>query len=127
MALKAYTVGKIDISLQNSTGKGIWDTIYYKDMKMAYQKPLRVKQSIMPSNITLRPGQVYSVTEQDQSQTNLSRLGIFRYINLNVTPIDSLRGADSLNVQIDGAMDIPLESEFEIDVSSKSNSFIVRE
>ena len=124
MALKAYTVGKIDISLQNSTGKGIWDTIYYKDMKMAYQKPLRVKQSIMPSNITLRPGQVYSVTEQDQSQTNLSRLGIFRYINLNVTPIDSLRGADSLNVQIDGAMDIPLESEFEIDVSSKSNSFI---
>ena len=124
MALKAYKVGNINISLLNSTGEGIWDTIYYKNMTMAYQKPLRVKRVIMPTNITLRPGQLYSVTEQDQTQTNLSRLGIFRYINLNVTPIDSLQGSDSLDVQIDGAMDIPLESEFEVDVSSKSNSFI---
>lgn len=123
-ALKAYKVGDINVFLASANGKGNLDSLHYKNMKVTFQKPMHLRKFVLPSNITLQPGEIYSVEKQDQSQTNLSKLNIFRYVNLNVTPIDSLKGSDSLNVAIDAAFDIPLESEFEVDVSSKSNSFI---
>lgn len=69
MALKAYTVGKIDISLQNSTGKGIWDTIYYKRYENGIPETAKSQAIYHAVKYNFTSGQVYSVTEQDQSQT----------------------------------------------------------
>ncbi|MCP9612734.1 BamA/TamA family outer membrane protein [Coprobacter tertius] len=123
-ALNAYKVGNVDVSLSSATGKGQIDSLFYKDLTVVYQKPMHLRKFVLPANITLKPGNIYSVEQQNLTQTNLSKLNIFRYVNLDVTPLDSLKGKDSLDVSIDAAFDVPLESEFEVDVSSKSNSFI---
>lgn len=123
-ALRAYQVGKIQVYLESSTGQGVVDSLYYKGLEVIYQKPLKIRPSVLARNIDLHTGRVYTVASQNRTQTNLNKLGIFRFINLNVTPIDSLRQSDTLNVYLNGAFDVPLESEFEIDVSSKSNNFI---
>lgn len=60
----------------------------------------------------------------NRTQTDLNKLGIFRSVNLGVTPLDSLRGSDTLDVAIDAQFDYPLEAALETDVTSKSNSFI---
>ena len=122
-ALKSYRVGQIDVLLQNVEA-GPWDTLRYDRMTVVYQKPLKIRRRVLARAVDITPGEQYSVDAQNRTQTNLNKLGIFRYVNLNVTPLDSLKGSDSLNVMIDAAFDRPIEAEFEVDVTSKSNSFL---
>ncbi len=121
--LNAYRVGQVTFSLRNAT-PGPWDTMHLRRMEVDYQKPLRIRPRVLMRAIEAEPGDLFTVEAQNKAQTNLNKLGIFRYVNLNVPSVDSLKGADSLNVMIDAALDKPLEAELEVDVSSKSNSFI---
>lgn len=123
VALKIYSVGDIHVSLQNVV-PGAPDTMRFAGLNVAYQRPLKIRPKVLAGSIELEQGKLYTVEAQNKTQANLNKLGIFRYVNLNTTSPDSLKGADSLNVYIDGAFDMQLESEFEVDVSSKSNSFI---
>ena len=123
-ALKAYRVGKINISLPSASGKGEWDTIRQRDMTVAFQKPIHLRKSVLPQNILLHTGQYFSVNQENLTQTKLTRLGIFRSVSVNVTPLDSLKGKDSLDVSIETPFDIPLEASLEANVSSKSNSYL---
>ena len=123
LALKPYRVGRVDITLQ-SLNPGPWDTIDLHGSRVAYQKPLRIRPRVLARCITLTPGETYTIDDQNSTQTNLNKLGIFRYVNLGVTELDSLRGNDSLNVSVGAGFDYPLEAELEVDVSSKSNSFV---
>lgn len=120
---KPYRVGKVTLSLQNVT-PGPWDTILLRRLEVDYQKPLRIRPRVLSRAVGVQPGDLFTVEAQNEAQTNLNKLGIFRYVNLNVPSVDSLAGADSLNITIDAALDKPLEAELEVDVSSKSNSFI---
>lgn len=124
LALKPYTIGEVNIALQNVTPQPLTDTMRYNGITIAYHKPLKIRPRVLTRSLEVSPGETYTVAEQNATLTNLNKLGIFRYVNLNVTPLDSLNGANSLNIAIDAAFDTPLESEFEVDVSSKSNSFI---
>ena len=121
--LKPYRVGQVSLSLRNVT-PGPWDTMRLRRMVVDYQKPLRIRPRVLARAVGIHPGDTFTVEAQNTTQTNLNKLGIFRYVNLNVPPVDSLRGADSLDITIDAALDKPLEAELEVDVSSKSNSFI---
>ena len=65
---------------------------------------------VLSRALTLRPGQLFTVDAQNRTQTDLNKLGIFRSVNLSVTPLDSLRGSDTLDVEIDARFDYPLEA-----------------
>lgn len=123
-ALKPYYVGHIHVNLQRADGGGTPDTIRYPHLTVVYRKPVHLKQWILPRNITFRPGTIYSVATQNTTQSNLGRLGIFRSVAVEVTPLDSLAQRDSLDVTIQAAFDVPLEATIEANVSSKSNSYI---
>ena len=123
-ALKPYYIGDINVRLNRATGGGTPDTIRYPHMTVAYYKPIRLKKWILPRNITFEPGSIYSIETQNTTQSNLSRLGIFRSVSVEVTPIDSLSQKDSLDVTIQATFDVPLEATIEANVSSKSNSYI---
>lgn len=123
-ALKPYYVGDVTVRLNSATGGGTPDTIRYPHMTVAYHKPIRLKKWILPRNITFRPGSIYSLETQNATQSNLGRLGIFRSVAVEVTPIDSLSQKDSLDVTIQATFDVPLEATIEANVSSKSNSYI---
>jgi outer membrane protein assembly factor BamA len=59
----------------------------------------------------------------DRTQSNLSRLGIFSAINIEVTP-DTVSSKKILDVAISCTFDSPLEASVEVNASSKSNSYI---
>ena len=119
-ALKPYYVGDVTVRLNRATGDGTPDTIRYPRMTVAYYKPIRLKKWVLPKNITFKPGEIYSIATQNETQSNLGRLGIFRTVAVEVTPLDSLIRKDSLDVTIQATFDVPLEAN----VSSKSNSYI---
>ena len=122
-ARRPYRIGNITVELTNPEG-GEPDSIRFRGINIHYQRPLKLRPAILTRALTLRPGAPSRVDEMERTLTNLNKLGVFRYVNLNVTPLDSLRGADSLDLLIAGAFDQPLNAQFEADFSSKSNSFI---
>lgn len=122
-ALQPYKIGRINMSFTNPTG-GEPDSMYYDGIKIDYQKPLRIRPKILRKSITIRPGGSSSISGINTTLFNMTKLGIFRYVNLNVTPLDSLKPGDSIDMNIAAAFDMPLEADLEINMASKSNSFI---
>ncbi len=123
-ALKSYRVGRVSVELHRADGTGTLDSLLYPNMKVRYHKPIKLRKQLLPENITLTPGDLYSVQAQNRVQNNLGRLGIFRSIAIEVSPLDSLQQNDSLNVAIQATFDTPLEAVIEANVSSKSNSYL---
>ncbi len=123
-ALKSYRVGRVTVELLRPDGTGTPDSLLYPNMKVYYYKPIKLRQELLPENITLAPGDIYSVDAQNAVQNKLGRLGIFRSIAIDVAPLDSLQQNDSLDVSIQATFDSPLEAVIEANVSSKSNSYI---
>ena len=123
-ALKPYHVGRVTVQLHRATGGGTPDTIRYPHMTVAYYKPMHLKPWVLPRNIAFKPGSIYAIDTQNATQSNLGRLGIFRSVAVEVTPLDSLSQQDLLDVTIQATFDVPLEATIEANVSSKSNSYI---
>lgn len=122
-ALKPYRVGDVTVRLRNLR-PGPVDTLRLRNATVFAQQPLKIRPRLLARTLTLRPGELFTVEAQNRTQTELNKLGIFRSVSLSVTPLDSLRGGDSLDVAIDAQFDYPLEVALETDVTSKSNSFI---
>lgn len=95
-----------------------------QDYRLIYQKKLKIRPKVLSKAITLDSGKLFTVADQNKTLTNLNKLGIFRSVNLSVTPPDSLHGRDTLDVEIAAAFDYPLEAELEMNVTSKSNSLL---
>ena len=121
--LRPYRVGDVTVRLHNRR-PGPFDTLRIRRATVIAQQPMKVRPRVLNRLLTLRPGELFTVEDQNQTQTELNKLGIFRSVNLAVTPLDSLRGGDSLDVEIIAQMDSPLEVALETDVTSKSNSFL---
>ena len=123
VALKPYRVGDITVRLTNIR-PGPADTLRLRNATVIAQRPMKIRPGVLARALALEPGQLFTVDAQSRTQTSLNKLGIFRSVNLGVTPLDSLRGADTLDVTLDAQFDYPLEAALETDVTTKSNSFI---
>ena len=126
VALHPYKVGKVELVLENADQAETLDTLSYKGIEVKYTKPLDVKTKVLARSLHLLPGDVYSLRRQNRTQSSLARLGIFKYTNLNVTRADSINNDTfgSLNFGIHAVYDLPIETEFEVDISSKSNNLL---
>lgn len=122
MALKPYTTGKVTTTIFRSEGGGTPDTIATSRGTVIRMNPLRLNDDLIPSCITFREGRLFSVRDMNRTQTFLSRLGIFNAIDINAVP-DS-EDPNRLNININCTFDKPLEASAELNVTSKSNSYL---
>ncbi len=123
-ALRTYKVGDITVNIASESGKGSFDTTYLSGIKLVYQRPLKVRRKILERNISLHTGDLFTLDHQTESLNSLVRMGIFRYVNLDVASPDTAGFDDKLDITIDAAMDTPMEAWFEANVTSSTNSFI---
>ncbi len=123
-AVSKYRTGSITTYIYRNMGGGTPDTIITKRGTIILMRPAHLRKGLVPSCITFREGKIFSVRDMNRTQSYLSRLGIFNAIDINVTPMDSLKGNDKLDVYITCSFDSPLEATLEVNASSKSNSYI---
>lgn len=121
---QAYLTGDISLAITAASGKGVWQSEQLPHLQLSYQTPLTLKKGIIERCVTLRTGIPYSLAKQTESVNNLNKLGMFRYVELEVSQPDSATHSDTLKVAINADVAPPLEAEFGVTVSSKSNSFI---
>lgn len=121
-ATRPYTTGKITTTVFRREGGGTPDTTVTRRGTVIQMMPSRLRKGLIPSCITFREGKTFSVRDMNRTQTYLSRLGIFSGIDINVLPDTTEAG--KLNVNIDCTFDSPLEAAIEVNVTSKSNSYL---
>ncbi|MEG2219134.1 MAG: BamA/TamA family outer membrane protein [Muribaculaceae bacterium] len=124
VATVKYRTGKITTYVNRNKGGGYPDTIVTKRGTVVQMKPSHLRPSLIPSCITFKEGKTFSVRDMNRTQSYLSRLGIFNAINIEVNPADSIIGNEILDVNINCTFDSPLEATFELNGTSKSNSYI---
>lgn len=121
-ALRPFKMGNISVSLRGYNGETPTDSVQYKDMTIHYEGKLRVRPPVLYKRITMKPGSLYSQSQQQKTQTALSRLGVFRYSEMQFEPRDTSRRNDVLDLNINTVYDLPLDGELEVNVTSKSNN-----
>lgn len=124
IAFRPWKLGNISVWLGGYSSEPPTDSIRYKDLTIHYEGKLRVRPSALYNRLYFKPGDFYSQTQQEKSQTALSRLGIFRYAEMQYTLRDTARGQDTLDLRINTLYDLPLDGELEVNVTAKSNDQI---
>ena len=119
--LRPWRIGNISVHLNGYNNEPPTDSIRYKDLTIFYEGKLRVRPSVLYQRLKFRPGDLYSQREQKKTQTLFSRLGIFRYSEMQYTPKDTSRRCDTLDLRINTVYDLPLDGELEVNVTTKSN------
>ena len=122
-ALRRYVTGDVVVKVFRNEGGGTPDTIPTKRGTIVQMQPSRLRHDLIPECVTFRQGRTFSVRDMNRTQTYLSRLGIFKDISINVAT-DSLSNSNRLNVEISCTQDAPLEASFEVNATSKSNSYL---
>lgn len=123
-ALRPWKLGKVDFYLNGYRNEPPTDSIRYKDLTIHFEGKLRVRPSVLYNRLYFRPGDRYSQTQQERSQTALARLGTFRYSEFQYVPRDTMRRQDTLDLRINTVYDLPLDGELELNVTAKSNDQI---
>lgn len=116
-----WKLGNVDFYLNGYRNEQPTDSIRYKDLTIHYEGKLRVRPKVLYDRLYFRPGDRYSQTQQERSQTALARLGIFRYSEFQYAPRDTMRRQDTLDLRINTVYDLPLDGELELNVTAKSN------
>lgn len=121
--LLPYRTGKVTTRIYRNKGGGTPDTIMTRRGMVIQMQPSRLRKNLIPSCIAFRNGRTFSVRDMNRTQTSLSRLGIFSGIEINVYP-DTTSADRLLDVDIACTFDAPLEASLEVNVTSKSNSYL---
>jgi outer membrane protein assembly factor BamA len=123
-ALQPYNIGNIDVTLLSADEKGRMDSMSNKLLKLRWQGKLQIRPRVLQRAFAFKQGDPARISSINRTLVNLTRIGIFRYVNLEVPPLDSLGAGSPLDVKVSATFDTPMEAEIELDFSSKSNSFL---
>ena len=122
-AMRKYYIGNIETDVYNYFGRGRPDTTLLQKCTLIKHNPVRVRNTMISSAISMRKGRVFSVKSVERTQSNLSRLGIFSSVDINTTPLEEVTD-DTIDVNVICKLDMPIETKFEVQAASKSNSYL---
>ncbi len=118
-ALVPYNVGNVSFRIFSADNRGEFRTVDIHGVTVSYQEPLRVRRNVLRRALTLHEGETARLGSIDRVMSNLTRLGVFRYVNLEVPSVDSLGVGAPLDLIFSAAMDTPMA-----DLAYKSSSFL---
>lgn len=124
VAFYPYTIRKVSVSLSGSGGDpGRRDSLVYDSLHIGYVPPQTLKPRILTRAVKVRPGQLYTARRQSITQNDIVQLGVFKFVNLTITPSDTAEGR-YLDYRIAADYALPVNTEAELDIASKSNNLL---
>ena len=122
-ALKPYKLQNVEVVLSGNDGTGECDSLMIDSVKIIYEPPMTLKPNVLMRAVRVRPGQLYSAIRQSRTQAKFVQLGVFKFANMAITASDTT-SQQALDMQISGEFALPIETEVEMDISSKSNNLL---
>lgn len=133
-AQKKYYVGNVSVSILGKNDEEPNDTVRYKDLDVFYYNKLKVKPAqlyrwvnagLFSSDVSARrrgKKKLYNQDTHERMLERLSEVGIFKHIETQYTPINSIAKDDTLNLNIRTALELPMDVELDLNVTAKSNA-----
>ena len=121
-AVRQWYLGNSSVYITGYKGNVPTDSVEYKGIKIFYSgKRPSVRPAVIYHRFHFEKGDLYSQQKQMDTQEGLNRLGIFRFAEMQYTPRDTASTCNVLDLTINTALDLPLEGELELNVTTKSN------
>ncbi|MDL2244508.1 hypothetical protein LJC54_03280, partial [Parabacteroides sp. OttesenSCG-928-J18] len=95
-AMAPYRIGNISVYMNGYNSEAPTDSIRYKDMTIYYEGKLKLRPEVLYSRLRFKPGDLYTLEEQQRTQTGLSRLNVFRYAEFQYTEVNRSAARDSI-------------------------------
>lgn len=117
-----WYMGHTYITVRNKMGEPL--TGRYKGRTFTFdyagkKNPLKV--FLWRQNILHKKGDIYRLTDQQQTLEKLNNLAVFGQLDINYMPRDTSLTCDTLDTYITAVMDKRYDGDFEMNVTSKSN------
>lgn len=84
-------------------------------------KRLPLRPGMWMHAISHRNGRKYSYSDQKNTLEKLNAIGVFSQLDVNYVPRDTSALCDTLDIYVSALMDKPYDSDFEMNVTLKSN------
>ena len=132
-AQRKYYIGDTSVHLLGKNGEAPNDSVEYKDLVIFYHDKLKVRPNMLyrwvnpdqysSSSSTRRRGRksLYSQSRHERMQERLSEVGIFKHIETQYTPKETTLQNDTLDLNITTALELPMDAEIDLNITSKSN------
>ena len=121
-ATRKWYIGNIQIDLRKQTDKQLNDSLEHRFFKMRYNgsKPA-LRPRVVLSQLKLRPRQLYSLDNYQQSIENLNGLGIFSSTSVTFSKRDTTETCDTLDVTLSCTLNKPYDFYIETNYNAQVN------
>lgn len=121
-AKRKWYYGKKIVYINATPGDTTLKHVTRGDFEFYYPgRRIPLHSSLWKQNVFSMRGKPYSYLEQSFTTSKLSSLQVFSSIDMNYFPRDTKGASDTLDVYLFAKLDKPYESEFNMNVTAKSN------
>lgn len=121
-AKRKWYYGKKIVYINATPGDTTLKHVTRGDFEFYYPgRRIPLHSSLWKQNVFSMRGKPYSYLEQSFTTSKLSSLQVFSSIDMNYFPRDTTVASDTLDVYLFAKLDKPYESEFNMNVTAKSN------
>ena len=106
MVKRQWYIGQVNVNLRNEFTEELTDSLQQRIFTLHYhgsKAPLR--PGVIYSALKLRPGQLYSLSNQETSNDYMHATGLFNYSSFKFTPRNHSPLCDTLDVDVDCVFD----------------------
>ena len=106
VAKRKWSIGRVDIDMRHSFMENMTDSINFRRLGVHYngRRP-PVRTSVILNAMKLRPRQLYSYADHEESLSRLSASGLFNMVDINFTPRDTTGLNDTLDLHLNCVFD----------------------
>ena len=118
---RKWYVGRVNVNLRRQFTEELTDSLVRRSFTLRYARrksPLR--PGVFYNGLKIRPGQLYSLANQEASSNYLHSTGLFTYSSFRFTPRDSSETCNILELDIDCVFDKPYN--FYINANAKGKT-----
>ena len=116
-----WYMGDTYINISKQTADTTFKSFDIRNVHFQYQgKKIPLRPIVWFQSIAHRSGRLYRQTDQENTQSALSSLGVFSQYNLTYMPRDTSQTCDTLDLYINATMDRPYTTDLEMNVTEKN-------
>lgn len=122
-AKRRWHIGNVSIDLRENYMDQLTDTIRRDHLSVNFRgrKP-KVRMPVILQGMKLRPRNLYSYDDHQQSVANVTSTGLFSLLDFTFTPRDTTSVNDTIDLRINAILDKPYDFYIEGNVIGKTNS-----
>ncbi len=124
VATRQWRIGKVDIDLKKNYMEQLTDSLGRRSIVTHYAGGRRppVRRSVLMNALKLRPGELYSYTNHEETLNRLSAAGLFSVVDFAFTPRDTTGLNDTLDLRLNCVLDRPYDFYVEANVTGKTSN-----